>query len=134
MEISWYLDYRISFCVNLYRNSHRITSTLLSLRGHRPCGKENMIFLKYHVTTELKWHVTLWVWPPHPDSAPYQGVMGLANVEIDFRFWFVTWPQYCGVMWLCGWGPLILSHHPAKFGVHKPYGTENNGVFNISSN
>ena len=31
-------------------------------------------------------------------------------------------------------GPLILSHHPAKFGVHKTNGTGNNGVCDISSN
>ena len=30
-------------------------------------------------------------------------------------------------------GPLFLSDHPANFGVHKPYGTGNNGVCNISS-
>ena len=42
------------------------------------------MFLNYHVTTELKWHVTLWVRPPHPESAPYQvlEVKGLVNVEI----------------------------------------------------
>ena len=28
----------------------------------------------------------------------------------------------------------MLSHHLNKFGVHKPYGTGNNGVCNISSN
>ena len=37
---------------------------------------------------------------------------------------FVTWPRYRRVTWLCGWGPLILSHHPAKFRVHRPYGIE----------
>ena len=31
-------------------------------------------------------------------------------------------------------GPLILSDHPAKFRVHRPYGTGNNGICNISSN
>ena len=28
------------------------------------------------------------------------------------------------VTWLCGWGPLILSHQPAKFGIHKPSESE----------
>ena len=28
---------------------------------------------------------------------------------------------------------VILSHHPAKFGVHRPYGTGNNGVCNNNS-
>ena len=33
-----------------------------------------------------------------------------------------------------GGGPLILSDHPAKFGVHRPYGTGINDVCNIDSN
>ena len=32
IEISWYLDHPIFFRANLYRNNHRITSILLSLR------------------------------------------------------------------------------------------------------
>ena len=28
----------------------------------------------------------------------------------------------------------MLSDQPAKFGVHRPYGTGNNGVCNVSSN
>ena len=31
IEISWYLDYPIFFCANLYRNNHRIINILLSL-------------------------------------------------------------------------------------------------------
>ena len=31
IEISWYLDQPISFCANLYRKNHRITTILLSL-------------------------------------------------------------------------------------------------------
>ena len=61
------------------------------------------------------------------------GSVGLVKVEIKC-FLFVTWPRYRSVTWLCEWSPLILSHHPAKFGVHRPYGTGNNGVCNISSN
>ena len=38
------------------------------------------------------------------------------------------------VMWLWGWGFLILTHYPAKFGVHRPYGSGYTGVCNISSN
>ena len=43
-----------------------------------------MKVLIFHVTTQLKCHVTFWVEPPYPDSAPYQvlGTVGLANVEI----------------------------------------------------
>ena len=38
----------------------------------------------FHVTTQLKCHVTFWVGPYHPDLAPYQvlGTMDLVNVEI----------------------------------------------------
>ena len=36
----------------------------------------------------------------------------------DKYFWFVTWPHDWTITWLCGWIFLILSHHPAKFGVH----------------
>ena len=49
-------------------------------------------------------------------------------------FLFVTWPGWPSVTWLCEWSPLILSLHPAKFGVHRPNGTGNNGVCNICSN
>ena len=35
-------------------------------------------------------------------------------------FLFVTWSLYWNVLWLCGWGPLILRHQLAKFGIHKP--------------
>ena len=43
-----------------------------------------MTVLIFHVTTQLKCHVTFWVEPPYPDSAPYQvlGTVGLVNVEI----------------------------------------------------
>ena len=61
------------------------------------------------------------------------GSIGLAKVELEC-FLFVTWTRYRSVTWLCGWGPLVLSHHPAKFGVHRPYGTLNNGVYYIGSN
>ena len=43
------------------------------------------------------------------------GFTALAKVEI-YRFLFVTWPLEGCVTWLYWWGPLILSHHTAKFG------------------
>ena len=43
------------------------------------------------------------------------------------------WPRYRSVTRLCGCGLLILSDHVAKFGVHRSYGTVNNGVCNIIS-
>ena len=47
-------------------------------------------------------------------------VLRLVKVKIKY-FWFVTWPLDSFVTWLCGWGPFIPSHHPAKFGIiHRP--------------
>ena len=51
------------------------------------------------------------------------GSTGLLKVEI-YRFLFVTCPLGRCVRWLWGWGPLILSHHPAKFRVHRPCESE----------
>ena len=45
--------------------------------------------------------------------------LNLVKVKIKY-FWFVTWPLDRCFTWLCGWGPFVLSHHPAKFGVHRP--------------
>ena len=59
------------------------------------------------------------------------GPIGLVKVEI-YNFLFITWPQYGSATWLCGWGLLILSHHPAKFEIHRLYGTRNNDVISIS--
>ena len=113
-----------------------LASTSFPFTSRRPCAWRNMTFFIFHVTTQLKYHVTFWVGPPHPDSAPYQvfGARGLVNVEIK-RFWLDTWPRDRCVMWLCTWGLLILSlpakfgvlwvgrltlsHHHAKFGVHR---------------
>ena len=44
----------------------------------------------------------------------------LAKVKIK-HFWFAMWPHNWSLTWLYGWSSLILSHHPAKFGVHTPY-------------
>ena len=46
--------------------------------------------------------------------------MCLVKVKIKY-FWFVTWPLDWFVTWLCVWGPFILSHHRAKFGIHRPW-------------
>ena len=61
------------------------------------------------------------------------GYIGLVKMGI-LRFSFVIWPRHRRVTWLCGWGLFILSHHPAKFGVHRPCRTQNNNVINIRSN
>ena len=47
------------------------------------------------------------------------GSVGLVKVEI-YRLWFITWPRSWCVMQLYGWGPFILSHQSAKFGIHRP--------------
>ena len=98
-----------------------LASTSFPFTSRRPCGWRNMTFLVFYVTTQLKCNVTFWMGPPHPDSAPYHvfGAWGLVNVEIKL-FWFDTWPRDRCVTWLCRYVPLILSHHPAKFGVHRP--------------
>ena len=71
--------------------------------------------------------------PPHPESASCQVLraMGLVTVEIK-RFLFVTWLRYWSVTWLCGWDPLILSHQPAKFGVHRPCKSKDIKLFDLS--
>ena len=52
-------------------------------------------------------------------SLPSLGATVLVNVEIK-HFQFVTWRRDWCVMWLCGWGSLILSHQTVKFGIHRP--------------
>ena len=98
-----------------------LASTSFPFTSRRPCGWRNMTFLIFHVTTQLKCHVTFWVGLPHPDSVPNQvlGARGLVNVEIK-RFRLDTWLRDRCVTWHCRWGLLILSHHPAKFGIHRP--------------
>ena len=45
--------------------------------------------------------------------------MDLVNVVMK-RFWLAMWPRGWCVTWVCRLGLFILSHHPAKFGVHRP--------------
>ena len=103
--------------------------------GYGPCGWGNMTFLNCHVTTGSACYVNFWVGPVILSQTPCQvlGTMGFVNVWI-WRLWFVTWPPSWYVTWLCAWSPLILTHHPAKFEVHRPYGSGDNDVCNISSN
>ena len=90
--------------------------------GHRPCSWGNMTLLNCRVTTRSKCHVSLWVGPPYPESWPYHvlGAMGCVDEKIQ-QIWFVTWSRNQCVTWLCDWGSLILSHHTAKFGVHRTF-------------
>ena len=72
------------------------------------------------MTTQSECHVILCVGSPYPKSTPLSlGSIGLVKVKIQW-FWLVTWPHGWCVTWLCSWGPLILSHHPTKFGIHRP--------------
>ena len=64
-------------------------------------------FLEYHHYKYLLVTTLLNLW-----------ALRLAKMKIKY-FWFVTWPHQSAT-WLCGWVPLILSHHTDKFGVHRP--------------
>ena len=61
------------------------------------------------------------------------GLIGPVKAEIK-RLAFVKWSLYWNVTWLFGRVLLILSHCPATFGIHRLYGSGDDGVFNISSN
>ena len=94
--------------------------------GNRPWGWGNMTFS--NVMWLQNWSVealrdffgtySCWV-----STLLRLGSTGLMKVEIH-RFLFVAWPLGWCVTWSCGWGPLILSHHPATFGVYTPCESE----------
>ena len=94
-------------------------STLPSFGGHGPCECADKTFLICHMTTWMICHVTLLVGFPYRNLPLAKFGIGLLKVEI-LSFWFVTWPQYRNVTLPYGWGPLVLSHHPVKFEVHRP--------------
>ena len=51
------------------------------------------------------------------NSAEFVGFAPCESKEIIFLICHMTpWST-----WLCGWGPFILSHHPVKFGIHRPF-------------
>ena len=76
-----------------------------------------MTVLVFHVTTQLKCHVTFWLGPPHFDSAHYQ-VLGRGLVNVEIKCFDLT--RYHVIDVLCRRGPLILSHDSAKFWVQRP--------------
>ena len=97
-------EHRLSFSI----------STALRLR--------KQIFLIFHMTTQLKCHLTFSMGLSHPESATYQvfgGSGAFVNVETK-HFWFVKWSSEWCVPWLRRWGFLIVTYHSAKFGVHRP--------------
>ena len=65
------------------------------------CHRSCWVGSSYSITTLL----SLWA-------------LRLVTVKIKY-FWFVTWPLSQSIRWLCGWDPLILSHYPAKLGIHR---------------
>ena len=96
--------------------------------GHRPCGWGNMMFWNCHVTTELKCRDFFGTHSCWVSTMLSLGSTDLVKVEI-YCFLFVTWSLDRCVAWLCGWGPLALSHYPAKFGVHRPCESEDTTFF-----
>ena len=81
---------------------------------HRPCESEDITFFICHMTTKFGVHKSC-----ESGDIPVFicHVTTISKGHVTFRV-----------------GPLILSDHPAKFGDHRPYGTRNDGVCNISSN
>ena len=70
--------------------------------------------------TWLRCHMTYWLAYSHSSYHP-ANLWALHLVKVKMKhFWFITWPLDRSVTWLCGWGPFILNHHPAKFGIHRP--------------
>ena len=66
----------------------------------------------------VTWHVG---WGLLILVTPLLNLWTLRLVKVTTKyFWFVTWSLDWSVTWLCGWGSFILSHHPAKFGIHRP--------------
>ena len=65
------------------------------------CHRSCWVGYSYSITTLL----SLWA-------------LRLVTVKIKY-FLFVTWPLSQSIRWLCGWDPHILSHYPAKLGIHR---------------
>ena len=88
--------------------------------GLAPCESEDKIILICHVTTWSMFHVTLWVRSLCPKSPPCKvwGSQASWKWRLTSLICHVTTGWYA--MWLYGWGPSILSHQPAKFGIHMP--------------
>ena len=71
----------------------------------------------------VKWHVG---WGFLTLVTTLLSLWGLHLVKVKIKyFYFVTWPLDRFVTWLCGWSSLVLSHHPTRFGVHRPCESEN---------
>ena len=110
-------------------------STLPSFKGHEPFKYGDKTFLICGMTTWPMCHVTLWVGSTHHLVTTLLSLGLISPVKAEIKcLSFVKWSLYWNVTWLFGWVLLILSHWPATFGVHRLYGSGDDGVFNISSN
>ena len=98
---------------------------------HRPCESGGIIPLMCHLVTWFVCRVALWVGFPHP-KWPCCKVWGpYALWKWNYNVFYLSRDRDIEVSRDF---PLNLSYHSAKFGVHRPYGTGNNGVCNIGSN
>ena len=82
----------------------------------------------YFIST-FSWHFCAYFWQVQAFLLHLDGPV----VEKIWWFWFFTWSHNWSVTWLCGWGPLILNHHPTRVVVHRPCETGDNVVCSISS-
>ena len=119
-DIVYFFDkdgFPVSFRANLYRNNHIYNVSELS------CDYRIEMPRDFLGDAPSSWVRTL----------PNFGSHGPCECgDITFLIYHVTtWSMYHVTLWVVS---LILSHHPAKFGVHRPYGTGNNGLCYISSN
>ena len=64
----------------------------------------------YFIST-FCWYFCVYFWQAQAFLLHLDGPV----VEEIWRFWFFTWPHNWIVMWLFGWGPIILIQHPTKF-------------------
>ena len=66
------------------------------------------------------WHMTRWVGSYHSrhHSDKYVDRAPCESIDKIFLICHVTHNR--SVMRLCNWVSLVYSHHPVKFGVHRP--------------
>ena len=102
-----------------------LASTRFPFTSRRPCAWRNLTFLYFSRDHTIE--VSRDFLDGSPSSSfsilPSFGGQGPCECR-DKTFW--TWQV---TTWLCRWGPLILSHHPAKFGVHRPCESGNITLF-----
>ena len=115
-------NYRIEVSRDAFGTQSWWVSPLLSLESTRVVKVEIWRFL--FVSRDFVGGVL----PPQVTTLPSLGFIGLVKVKIQ-RVLFVTLPLVRCVTRLYGWGPLILIHHTAKFGVHKSWKWKYTGFY-----